>query len=194
MNSVPSMSANSPAIEITHLGKVFGSFVAVQDLNVSVQRGEIFGLLGPNESGKTTTVNMISGLSQPTTGSINVLGYDIQKAIRQIRQLVGAVPQETALYEELTAWQNMDFHCDLYGVPVREKASRINALLDLVQLADRKNSRVGTFSGGMKRRLAFARALLHEPELIYLGRANAWRGRTKPKRAVGLYARTASAG
>ena len=157
-----------PAIEIEHLRKVFGTFVAVEGLDFTVRRGEIFGLLGPNGSGKTTTVNMISGLSPATSGSIHVLGHDINKDIRHIRQKLGAVPQETALYDDLTAWQNMDFHCDLYGVPVKEKSARISQLLDLVQLTDRKTSRVGTFSGGMKRRLAFARALLHEPELIYL--------------------------
>ncbi len=161
-------SSTIPAIEIDHLTKAFGDFVAVQDLSFTVQRGEIFGLLGPNGSGKTTTVNMISGLSKATSGSIRILGHDIDKDIRHTRQILGSVPQETALYEDLSAWQNMDFHCDLYGVPVRQKAQRITELLELVQLADRKNSRVGTFSGGMKRRLAFARALLHNPELIYL--------------------------
>ncbi|MBA3872365.1 MAG: ABC transporter ATP-binding protein [Anaerolineae bacterium] len=168
MNNTTATSAKSPAIELAHLRKTFGTFVAVEDLTLTVERGEIFGLLGPNGSGKTTTVNMVSGLSQATSGTVHILGYDIQKDIRQIRQCVGAVPQETALYEDLTAWQNMDFHCDLYGVPVKEKNTRIQHLLDLVQLSDRKTSRVGTYSGGMKRRLAFARALLHEPELIYL--------------------------
>jgi len=161
-------SLSSPAVEIKNLRKTFGEFVAVDDLSFTVERGEIFGLLGPNGSGKTTTINMVSGLSTPTSGSVHVLGYDITKDIRTIRQLLGAVPQETALYEDLTAMQNMNFHADLYGVPVREKANRIAKLLDLVQLSDRKDSRVGTYSGGMKRRLAFARALLHQPELIYL--------------------------
>jgi daunorubicin resistance ABC transporter ATP-binding subunit len=168
MNNTTAPSTKSPAIELANLRKTFGTFVAVEDLTMTVERGEIFGLLGPNGSGKTTTVNMVSGLSQATSGTVHILGYDIQKDIRQIRQCVGAVPQETALYEDLTAWQNMDFHCDLYGVPVKEKNTRIQNLLDLVQLSDRKTSRVGTYSGGMKRRLAFARALLHEPELIYL--------------------------
>ena len=157
-----------PAIEIVELSKHFGNFHAVDHLSLTVQQGEIFGLLGPNGSGKTTTINMISGLSVPTSGEVRVLGYDVRRNTRQVRQILGAVPQETALYEELSAWTNMDFHADLFGIPAREKKQRIMQMLELVQLADRKNSRVGTFSGGMKRRLALGRALLHDPKLIYL--------------------------
>ena len=159
---------NVPAIEIVELSKYFGDFHAVDHLSFTVQQGEIFGLLGPNGSGKTTTINMISGLSVPTSGDVRVLGYDVRRDTRQVRQILGAVPQETALYEELSAWTNMDFHADLFGIPPREKKQRITQMLELVQLADRKNSRVGTFSGGMKRRLALGRALLHDPKLIYL--------------------------
>jgi len=161
-------SIRDHAIEITHLRKLFKDFVAVDDLTFTVERGEIFGLLGPNGSGKTTTINMISGLSQPTSGTVNVLGYDINHEPRTVHRILGSMPQETALYEELTAWHNMAFHADLYGVPPREQQSRITKLLELVQLQDRSKSRVGTFSGGMKRRLAFARALLHDPQLIYM--------------------------
>ncbi|GER90058.1 daunorubicin resistance protein DrrA family ABC transporter ATP-binding protein [Dictyobacter vulcani] len=157
-----------PAIEIQDLCKTFGKFQAVDHLTLTVQQGEIFGLLGPNGSGKTTTINMISGLTVPTSGSVRVHGYDVRHSAREVRQILGAVPQETALYEELSAWANMDFHADLFGIPPREKKQRINAMLEIVQLTDRKNSRVGTFSGGMKRRLALGRALLHDPKLIYL--------------------------
>jgi ABC-2 type transport system ATP-binding protein len=158
----------SPAIEMQDLCKSFGSFQAIDHLSLTVQQGEIFGLLGPNGSGKTTTINMISGLSVPTSGSVRVMGYDVSRDSRRIRQMLGSMPQETALYEELSAWTNMDFHADLFGIPRKEKKERITKLLELVQLLDRKDSRVGTFSGGMKRRLALARALLHEPQLIYL--------------------------
>ncbi len=157
-----------PAIEIRDLSKTFGDFHAVDSLTLTVKQGEVFGLLGPNGSGKTTTINMISGLSVPTSGEVKVLGYDVRHNARAVRQILGAVPQETALYEELSAWTNMDFHADLFGIPAREKKQRINDMLELVQLADRKKSRVSTFSGGMKRRLALGRALLHNPKLIYL--------------------------
>ena len=161
-------STQTPAIEIRHLQKVFGKFIAINDLSLTVNQGEIFGLLGPNGSGKTTTINMISGLTDPTAGTIHVFGHDIAKDPRSVRAILGAVPQETALYEELSAWRNMTFHAELYGVPRHERDQRITRLLELVQLLDRKDSRVGTFSGGMKRRIALARALLHDPQLIYL--------------------------
>src|SRR6266567_2994633 len=157
-----------PAIEVQDLCKSFGNFRAVDHLTLSVMQGEIFGLLGPNGSGKTTTINMISGLSVPTSGEVRVMGNDVRHNARQVHQILGSVPQETALYEELTAWANMDFHADLFGIRRKEKKGRITKLLELVQLLDRKDSRVGTFSGGMKRRLALARALLHDPQLIYL--------------------------
>jgi len=162
------VDARVPAIEMIDLCKSFGQFQAVDRLSLTVRQGEIFGLLGPNGSGKTTTINMVSGLSVPTAGKVRVMGYDIPRDARRVRQILGTVPQETALYEELSAWTNMDFHADLFGIPRKEKKERIARLLQLVQLLDRKDSRVGTFSGGMKRRLALGRALLHEPRLIYL--------------------------
>ncbi len=166
--STPSSPTVAPAIEMLDLCKTFGPLRAVDHLTLSVQRGEIFGLLGPNGAGKTTTIDMLSGLSMPTSGEVRVMGYNVRRDARAVRHLLGAVPQETALYEELSAWANMNFHAELFGVPHKEKHERITAMLTLVQLLDRKNSPVRTFSGGMKRRLALARALLHDPELIYL--------------------------
>jgi ABC-2 type transport system ATP-binding protein len=157
-----------PAIEIVDVSKRFGNFQAVDHLSLTIEQGEIFGLLGPNGSGKSTTINMISGLMAPSHGSIRVLGHDMRKHPHKVRRDLGVVWQETALFEELTAWVNLDFHADLYGVPRREKWMRMIAVLDLVQLTERAHSRVKTFSGGMKRRLAIARALLHDPRLIYL--------------------------
>jgi ABC-2 type transport system ATP-binding protein len=156
------------AIELRGLTKRFGALTALDALTLTVQRGEIFGLLGPNGSGKTTTVNIVSGLSRPTAGEAIVFGYNITRDTRAVRAMLGSVPQETALYEELSAWDNMIFHADLYNVPPRVRDNRILGLLDLVQLTERRTSRVSTFSGGMKRRLALARALLHEPQLLYL--------------------------
>src|ERR1700736_2843341 len=156
------------AIDLRALTKRFGAFTALDALTFSVPPGEIFGLLGPNGSGKTTTINLVSRLSKPTAGQALVLGFDITRDPRAVRSVLGTVPQETALYEELSAWDNMVFHADLYNVPRRERDQRIRSLLDLVSLTDRLGSRVSTFSGGMKRRLALARALLHEPRLLYL--------------------------
>ena len=109
------------AVEMVHLVKRFGNFTAVDDLSLSVEPGEIFGLLGPNGSGKTTTVNMVSGLSSPTSGQVRVMGFDLRTQTRQVRQILGTVHQETALYEELSAWTNLDFHADLFGLPARRR-------------------------------------------------------------------------
>ncbi|HEX9036428.1 MAG TPA: ATP-binding cassette domain-containing protein [Ktedonobacterales bacterium] len=171
--AVPADGASQPprgeaAIELNNLVKRFGSFTALDNLTLAVERGEIFGLLGPNGSGKTTTINIISGLAQPTSGSAHVLGYDVTRNARAARMGLGVVPQETALYEELSAWRNMEFHAELYNVPRAQRDRRITDLLQLVQLYDRRDSRAGTFSGGMKRRLALARAMLHDPQLLYL--------------------------
>lgn len=129
------MSLAVPAIELRSLCKAFGTLLAVDHLTLSVKQGEIFGLLGPNGSGKATTINLISGLSTPTSGEAQVMGHDMPRHARRIRQMLGAVPQETALYEELSAWGNLDFHADLFAMPllalllvVRELVSSRHAL------------------------------------------------------------------
>jgi ABC-2 type transport system ATP-binding protein len=147
------------AVELQSLSKAFGPIRAVDQLSLTVRQGEIFGLLGPNGSGKTTTINPISGLSTPTSGQVHVMGYQMPRDASQIRLILGAVPQETALYEELSAWENLAFHADLFGMTRKAKQARITQMLDLVQLQERARSRVSTFSGGMKRRLALARAV-----------------------------------
>ncbi|KLU61009.1 daunorubicin/doxorubicin resistance ATP-binding protein DrrA [Peptococcaceae bacterium CEB3] len=159
---------DSPAISVDALVKRFGVFTAVDQLSFSVARGEIFGLLGPNGSGKTTTINLISGLSEPSGGAVSIFGLDPRRQATAVRRMLGVVPQETALYEELSAWRNLSFHAELFGVPAGERPRRIAAMLELAQLTDRAKDRVSTFSGGMKRRLAIARALLHDPALVYL--------------------------
>ncbi|HYY50398.1 MAG TPA: ATP-binding cassette domain-containing protein [Nitrososphaeraceae archaeon] len=156
------------AIEISNLTKRFENVTALDNLSLEVKYGEIFGLLGPNGSGKTTTINIVSGLSKPTSGQVKILGYDITQNTHAVHAVLGAVPQETALYEELTAWTNMTIHADLYGVPRSEREQRIIDMLNLVQLYERRDNRVNAFSGGMKRRLALARAMLHDPKLLYL--------------------------
>src|SRR3989442_2617744 len=157
----------NPAIELKGLTKRFGDFIAVDGLSLTVRSGEIFGLLGPNGSGKTTIINMISGLSKPTSGEAKVLGHNIIHDARVVYAALGSVPQETALYEELDAWTNLSIHATLYGVHRSERDRKITDMLNLVQLYERRNSRVSSFSGGMKRRLALARAL-HDPLLLYL--------------------------
>jgi daunorubicin resistance ABC transporter ATP-binding subunit len=159
---------SGPVIELAGVSKRFGDFTAVDDLSLTVVEGEIFGLLGPNGSGKTTTINMVSGLSRPSSGAVTVLGRDVTREPREVRRRLGTVPQETALYEELSAEANLRFHGDLFDVPRDQLEQRVTALLDLAGLTDRRRSRVSTFSGGMRRRLALARALLHEPVLLYL--------------------------
>jgi ABC-2 type transport system ATP-binding protein len=166
--SIYNNNSGDIAIEISNLTKRFENVTALDNLSFAVRYGEIFGLLGPNGSGKTTSINIVSGLSKPTFGQVKVLGYEITQNTHAVHAALGAVPQETALYEELTAWTNMTIHADLYGVRRSERRQRITDMLNLVQLYERRDNRVSTFSGGMKRRLALARALLHDPKLLYL--------------------------
>ncbi len=156
------------AVQVEQLEKKFGDFTAVSSIDFTIGRGEIVGLLGPNGSGKTTTLNMISGLSQPTSGRVRVFGVDPRKQATVARRLLGVVPQETALYEELSAARNLMFHAELFGYRGKEKMRRVGNMLELAQLTDRARSRVSSFSGGMKRRLAIVRAMLHDPWLVYL--------------------------
>ena len=159
---------DQPAVELRHVTKHFKALVAVNDLSLSISRGEILGLLGPNGSGKTTTLNMVLGLLAPSAGEIEVVGHRIPQGLREVRRRLGTVPQDTALYGELSAEANLRFHADLFDVPRERVERRITEVLELVKLEDRRNSPAGTFSGGMKRRLALARALLHEPDLLFL--------------------------
>jgi ABC-type multidrug transport system ATPase subunit/prephenate dehydratase len=162
----------APALLLRDVCKAYGRGkkrrLALDHLSLRVEHGEIFGLLGPNGAGKTTTINLICGLSLPSAGTIGVLGFDVRRDRRRILRCLGAVPQETALYEELTALENLKYHAALYGVPRRLQAQRIQEMLELVGLTPEQGRRVKTYSGGMKRRLLLARALLHDPELLYL--------------------------
>jgi ABC-2 type transport system ATP-binding protein len=154
------------AITFGSVTRRFGTLVAVDDLSFDVRSGEIFGLLGPNGAGKTTAVNLITGLLRRDSGSINVMGFDPQREPRQVRQRIGLVPQETNLYDDLSAVDNLWHHAALYCADLSLAESRIEELLRLLDLWGRRQGRVGTYSGGMKRRLALARALLHDPAVI----------------------------
>ncbi|HOW03849.1 ATP-binding cassette domain-containing protein [Methanospirillum hungatei] len=156
------------AIQVTDLTKTFSDLTAVNHISFEITQGEIFGLLGPNGAGKTTTLSMLATMQKPTSGFATVQGRDIQKDEDGVRKAIGIVFQDQSLDEELTARENMDFHGRLYRLPPEIRRQRIDELLQLVELHDRKDDLVKTFSGGMRRRLEIARGLLHHPSVLFL--------------------------
>jgi ABC-2 type transport system ATP-binding protein len=156
------------AIEVENLTKEFNGFVAVDHISFSIKSGEVFGLLGPNGAGKTTTMSMLSTMLKPTAGRASVNGFDILKKEDDVRKSIGIVFQDQSLDEELTAYENMDFHGRLYRIPKELRENRIKELLKLVELEEKKDNLVKTYSGGMRRRLEIARGLLHEPKVLFL--------------------------
>jgi ABC-2 type transport system ATP-binding protein len=163
-----SSAPTSNDIVVDKVTKKFGDFVALDSVSLQIRQGEIFGLLGPNGAGKTTLLNILCGLSRPTEGNISIFGMTFKDNHNDIRRLLGYIPQETALYEHLTAEENLMFHARFYGVPASERKARVNQALELAQLESRRKSKVKEFSGGMKRRLAIVRALIHDPRLLML--------------------------
>jgi ABC-2 type transport system ATP-binding protein len=155
-------------IEVEELSRNFGRLVAVDKVSFQVAEGEIFGFLGPNGAGKTTTINMLCTLLAPSSGKAKVNGYDVVKQRSEVRRSIGLVFQDPTLDEYLTAEQNLRFHAYAYNIPKEIREKRIGEVLELVELADRRQSRVRTFSGGMKRRLEIARGLLHSPRVLFL--------------------------
>jgi ABC-2 type transport system ATP-binding protein len=156
------------AIHIQNLTRRFDDLVAVDNISFDIFQGEIFGLLGPNGAGKTTTLSMLSTMLKPTSGSATVNGIDIEHDEDGVRKSIGIVFQDQSLDEELTAWENMDFHGRLYRIQKEMRHQRIDELLRLVELDGRKDDIVKTFSGGMRRRLEIARGLLHHPSVLFL--------------------------
>jgi len=156
------------AIEVKNLQKAFGETKAVQGISFSVEQGQIFSLLGPNGAGKTTTISMLSTLIQPDGGSISILNHDLKQESTQAKSCLGVVPQDIALYEDLTAAENLSFWGKMYGLRGNLLKQRINQVLDMIGLSDRKNERVGKYSGGMKRRVNIGVALLHNPKVLYM--------------------------
>lgn len=154
------------SIDVQHLSKSFKSRTAVNNISLQINRGEIFGFLGPNGSGKTTTIRMLCGLLTPDEGKGHCLGYDIVKQSREIKAEVGYMPQYFSLYEELTVWENLDFTARIYSIDNRRIA--INNMIQKMGFSDRKNQLTGSLSGGWKQRLSLAAALLHKPQLLLL--------------------------
>lgn len=158
----------SAVIRASHLTKKFKDFVAVNDISFSVQQAEIFAFLGPNGAGKSTTIKMLTTLLRPTSGEVEIAGHNVLTEQDAARASFGIVFQDPSLDDELTAYENMELHAVLYHVPRKEMKQRIAELLVLVELEQRQNSQVKTFSGGMKRRLEIARGLLHHPHVLFL--------------------------
>ncbi len=161
------MSA-APAISVRGLTKTFGEVRAVRGVDFEVPAGEVFGFLGPNGAGKTTTINMLCTLARPTSGEARVAGHDVVTERDDVRRNIGLVFQDPTLDGYLTAAQNLKLHAELYGVQSDLVAPRMHQVMEMVGLWDRKDSVVGTFSGGMRRRLEIARGLMHSPRVLFL--------------------------
>jgi ABC-2 type transport system ATP-binding protein len=161
-------STSPPAIEVDGLGKSFGEVEAVRAVSFTVPPGEVFGFLGPNGAGKSTTINMLCTLAQPTAGSARVSGFDVVGERDSVRRHIGLVFQDSTLDNQLTADQNLRLHAELYGIDPAVIPARMRQMLEMVDLADRRDQPVITFSGGMRRRLEIARGLMHSPRVLFL--------------------------
>ncbi len=157
-----------PAVVLTHIWKRFGNRPVVQELNLTIRTGEMFGLLGPNGAGKSTTIRMLTTLTKPSQGEALILGLDVVKQQLQVRETIGVVVQQTSLNSDRTVWENLEFHGRLHHIAKAERAERIDRWLGYVELSERRDDLVKTLSGGMKRRLQIARALLHNPQVLFL--------------------------
>jgi ABC-2 type transport system ATP-binding protein len=155
-------------IRVQNVVKRFGDVAAVNDVSFEVERGEVFAFLGPNGAGKTTTIKMLTTLLRPTSGSLKLDGLDPVRQQNEVRRRFGVVFQDPSLDQQLTAWENMEIHGVLYGVPRKLRRARAEALLTLFELWDRRDGLVKDFSGGMRRRLEIARGLLHTPKVLFL--------------------------
>jgi ABC-2 type transport system ATP-binding protein len=161
-------STRDPMLRVKGVTKRFGDLVASDSVSFQILPGEIYGLLGPNGAGKTTTISMISGLTKPDTGSVSIAGEDLWSDPPKVQKHLGAVPQEIALYDELSGVQNLEFWGRLGGVSARDLRSRSREMLETLDLCERGRDPVKTYSGGMKRRINIGCALMHRPELLLL--------------------------
>jgi ABC-2 type transport system ATP-binding protein len=159
---------STPAVHAQGLRKRYGELEAVRGIDLDVAAGEIFGFLGPNGAGKSTTIKILCTLARPSAGEAKVAGHDVVTQRDEVRRNIGLVFQETTLDDYLTAEQNLRFHAELYGIPSATVAARMQLVMEMVGLWDRRGNRVQTFSGGMKRRLEIARGLMHTPRVLFL--------------------------
>lgn len=157
-----------PIIATHNLTKRFGSFTAVDHIDLEIMQGEIFGFLGPNGAGKTTTIRMLTTLSEPTEGTAEVAGFDVRTQADEVRRRIGLVAEKIILYPRLNAVENLMFFGELYGMSRTELKPRINELLEMVRLENFKDTSVGGYSSGMRQRLNIVRGLLHDPDILFL--------------------------
>ncbi len=162
------MTLKESAIVIDNLTKKFEDVTAVDGLSLEVEKGELFGLLGPNGAGKTTTINVLCGLLEPTSGSVSVRGYDVQKEPQKIKELIGVCTQETAVYPYLTGRENVELFGNLHTMSKEKLRKNTDDLLEKLGLVEDAKRRVGKYSGGMKRRINLIMALVHDPEIAFL--------------------------
>jgi ABC-2 type transport system ATP-binding protein len=155
-------------IKASKLTKSYNGFVAVGGISFEVPRGEIFGFLGPNGAGKTTTIRMLTGLAKPSSGKASIAGFDVLQDIQKVKENIGLVPETSNIYSEMTAWDNLMFSGEIYGVPKAKREKRAHELLKAFMLSHRRKAKVKKFSRGMKRRLTLSMALLHEPAILFL--------------------------
>lgn len=164
--TAPARSA--PTVVTVGLRKVFDDLVAVEHLDLTINRGEVFGLLGPNGSGKTTTIRMLCGLMAPSAGHATVVGYDVEREAEKVRTRIGYMSQRYGLYDDLTAYENMRFYATVYGLHGKARDERLEQHIEAMGLGERRNQLAGTLSGGWKQRLALGCATAHEPEMLFL--------------------------
>lgn len=155
-------------IEVEDLTKYYGDFCAVDHIDFDVGAGEFFGFLGPNGAGKTTTIRMMTGLSTPSKGTVRIMGFDISKDPFEAKERFGVVPEASNIYEDLTAWENLSFAGELYGISRSERRRRAEELLDAFDLSEFKDKKVKGFSKGMRRKVTLSMAMIHSPDILFL--------------------------